>query len=354
MTADISAVHAPAFSENQALCTCLRRDLDLRFEHLRQRDYQAESVLLESIRLSGISTALVAISDTSRQRPVLIDGFKRCRCAGKLGIDIVPLQSIDADVKTGLLLFLRQCRQQGLTDLEYATLIDHLHKSHAMSLSAIASFLGCSVAWVSLRHRLLEQMSQTVRCLILSGKLPLRCWMYAIRPFTRVKGVDPPAVDRFVGAVAGKGLSTRHLFLLTHAYFTGSARIRQRIEDGHLQQVLRATGGSAINGPTRTTPVAQIIEELGQARCTIDRLIATLPHAQPGDDATCLESNLIAGVILRSLRRFARIIKEYYDRTGQTNGGAGDAPGGHAQAKDRGELEDQRQDRAIDHRRQGP
>ena len=68
-------------------------------------------------------------------------------------------------------------------------------KSHAMTLSAIASFLGCSVAWVSLRHGLLEQMSLTVRRLILAGKLPLRCWLYAMRPFTRVKGVDQTVVD---------------------------------------------------------------------------------------------------------------------------------------------------------------
>jgi hypothetical protein len=351
MTASTSIVQFP-FSENQVIYTCRLSDLDLRFEHLRQRDYQAERILLESIRLCGIATALVVITDSTSQRPILIDGFKRCRCAANLGIDSVPLQSIEADIKTGLLLFLRQCRQHGLTDLEYAAVIDQLHKSHAMTLSAIASFLGCSVAWVSLRHGLLEQMSLTVRRLILAGKLPLRCWLYAMRPFTRVKGVDQTVVDRLVCAVAGKALSTRQLFLLTHAYFTGSPLIRQKIEDGHLQQVLAALRGMALDDPARRTPDGQIIEELGQARCCIDRLIAILPKAQAGDEAICLESNIIAGAILRSMRNFVHIVKEYYDRTGQKSGSAGDAPGGHAQEKDRKKLEDERQDGTIDNCRE--
>jgi hypothetical protein len=326
------------------------RDLDLRFERLRQRDDPTERILLDSIRLGGISTALIAINDDrSKQHPILIDGFKRYRCAARLGIESIPLQSIDADVKSGLLLFLSQSRRQGLTDLEFAGLIDYLRKNYAMTLSRIASFLGCSVAWVSLRHGMLEQMSQTVRDCIFSGKLPLRCWLYAIRPFTRVKGVDGSTIDRFIMAVAAKGLSTRQIFLLTRAYFTGSPLIRQNIENGCLQQVLQAIAGPSADDSISQHPSPQIIEELRQARCCIDRLIASLPQSKPADVTSVLEGNLIADAILRSLRSFSRIIKEYYDRTGQENGGAGDAPGGHAQTQNSSGTQHQCQNRTLDH-----
>jgi hypothetical protein len=344
----ISIENFPAIISDTAVCTRHCSEIDLRFESLRQRDNEAEKILLESIRGSGISRPLSVIVDASWHRPILIDGFKRYRCAVKLGIDSLPLQVIDGDEKTGLLLFLRHSRQKELTDLEYAALIDHLHKHHRMSLSRIASFIGCSVAWVCLRHGLIEQMGQTVCGLVMTGKLPLRCWLYAIRPFTRVKNVDRQMVERFAGAVAGRKLSTRQLFLLTQAYFTGSSLIRQHIEEGRSALVLAAIRNSDAADP-REPALPSAIEDLQQARCGIDRVIATLPHIHSDDETMRIKGNLVAGAILERLTSFKHIVKEYYDRTGKAHGSAGDAPGRHAQTCDRRKLEDQHQNGTLDH-----
>jgi hypothetical protein len=344
----IPTQHWSTISSDMAVGTRQRNDVDLRFESLRQRDAEAEKILLESIRGNGISLPLVVIIDTPWRRPILIDGFKRYRCATKLGIDSLPVQFIQSDEKTGLLLFLRHSRQKGLSDLEYAALIDHLYKNYRMSLSRIASFIGCSVAWVSLRHGLIEQMGEKARNLVMAGKLSLRCWLYIIRPFTRVKGVDRQMIECFVVAVAGKGMSTRQLFLLADAYFKGAPFIRQHIEQGRLELVLEAIKSPGMTA-AGTLPQPAAIEDLLAARCGIDRVIASLPHADHDDERARIQGALVAKLVLERNKEFITIVKEYYDRTGQAHCGAGDAPGRHTQTHDRREPENQRQDGALDH-----
>ena len=65
-----------------------RSTFDLRYQDFRQRDKAREARLLSSIAQRGIEQPLEGV-DTPQGR-VLLNGFKRYRCAQKLKIESVP------------------------------------------------------------------------------------------------------------------------------------------------------------------------------------------------------------------------------------------------------------------------
>lgn len=72
--------------------------LDLRYESYRMKSPGAEKAMLGSISENGIRDHLQGV-DTNEAR-ILLNGFKRYRCAKRLGIGIVPYCSLD-DFKNG-------------------------------------------------------------------------------------------------------------------------------------------------------------------------------------------------------------------------------------------------------------
>ena len=66
--------------------------LDLRYESHRLRDDGREARVLASMALRGIERPLEGVDPP--QARFLLNGFKRCRCAKKLGIGSVPYVSL--------------------------------------------------------------------------------------------------------------------------------------------------------------------------------------------------------------------------------------------------------------------
>lgn len=213
--------------------------LDTRYEYLRLKDKGLEYAIQSSILEQGILEPLcvIALSDTER---VLLDGYKRYRCAVRLRLSTVPVLTWEGDAAVGILKLLRFSSGKGLTAVEEAGLVDELHRVHQLSMVEIARRLGRSVSWVSLRLGLLREMGDVVRKRIFSGEFPVRSYMYSLRHFTRVKsGVLKEPVSVFVGCVAGKGLSGRDIDRLAQAYFKGGAVMKSQIEKGELDWTLR-------------------------------------------------------------------------------------------------------------------
>jgi ParB-like chromosome segregation protein Spo0J len=126
--------------------------IDLRLERTRLHDTAAERALLDSIAREGILDPLCLAGSTGSPQYVLIDGFKRYRCARKLGMGMVPAEFVADDVATGIVTFIRRNEySMGITVLEQAALIEELHRRCAMSIYDIARRLCRSPAWVSLR-----------------------------------------------------------------------------------------------------------------------------------------------------------------------------------------------------------
>jgi ParB-like chromosome segregation protein Spo0J len=105
--------------------------LDLRYESYRMKSKGTEKALLASIVEHGIRDPLQG-ADTNGSR-ILLDGFKRYRCAKHLGIAVVPYLSLGGDQPLAIITLLRISNAKSLSILEQAKLIDELKTSYAMS-----------------------------------------------------------------------------------------------------------------------------------------------------------------------------------------------------------------------------
>jgi hypothetical protein len=212
--------------------------LNLKHQYLRLCNPRKERALLSSLQEEGFYEGLGCICVGSNE-PILLEGFKRYRCAQKLKMRTVPIVNIGDNEVAGIFQLLRNNNSRALTVLEQAALVDELHRGHNLSASEIARKLDRSAAWVSVRRDLLAGMSNVVSEAIFSGAFPVRSYMYTLRPFTRVKGVTKKDVDDFVKITGGKNLGSRDIQTLANAFFKGTEEIRTQIREGNLDWSLR-------------------------------------------------------------------------------------------------------------------
>lgn len=205
--------------------------LDLRYESCRLKHAALEERLLGSIAERGIEEPLEGV-DVGETR-ILLNGFKRYRCARKLGIAAVPYASLGRDEATGIIGLLRSSNDKALSILEQAAFIDELKHARNLGLAQIATELSRSKAWVSVRLGLIGEMSPAVRQKLFAGTFPVYAYMYTLRPFMRING-RAKEVEQFVLAVSGQGLSVREIELLARGFFRGPESFRQEIVKGNV------------------------------------------------------------------------------------------------------------------------
>jgi hypothetical protein len=134
---------------------------DLRYERCRLKSNVTEKALLSSILDHGIRDPLRGVETEGGCR-ILLDGFKRYRCAKKLSIGIVPYHCLGKDEAFGIITLLRIANAKSLNILEQARLIDELKTIHKMSVSQIAGLLEKSNGWVGMRVGIIGQMSPAI------------------------------------------------------------------------------------------------------------------------------------------------------------------------------------------------
>ena len=203
--------------------------LDLRFEHHRLKSPGAEKVLLASILESGIRDPLQGVNKEGSR--ILLNGFKRYRCAKKLNIGIVPYMSLGNDEAYGIIELLRISNTKSFSILEQAILIDELNSIYKMCNSDIAAILEKSKSWVSVRMGIIRQMSALVREKVFNGEFPVYSYMYTVRQFMRINSIKKEEIDQFVSAVSGKGLSLRDIDIMVEIV-DGSADAQHQAGQG--------------------------------------------------------------------------------------------------------------------------
>ena len=195
-------------------------ELDLRYESFRMKNPDLEKRLLGSIQQRGIEEPLSGVE--LGQGHVLLDGFKRLRCARSLGLYHVPYMARGADPAVGIVSLLRGSAQRPLTIIEEACFVDELRALHGLSACEIAQQLARSKGWVSLRLGLFEELPAAVREKLFAGQFPAYAYLYTVRPFMRINKVPASQIEAFVRAVSGKGLSVREIAFLFQGAFQGS------------------------------------------------------------------------------------------------------------------------------------
>jgi hypothetical protein len=215
--------------------------LDLRYEGFRLKQPAIEERLLASIAQRGIEEPLEGVDLPAADGPargqccrVLLNGFKRWRCARKLGLAIVLYSSLGPDEAAGILSLLKTSNNRSLSLLEQAAFIAELREARGMSVAAMATELSRSKSWVSMRLGLWAEMSPKVREQLFRGAFPVYSYMYLLRQFMRMNGVQTEQIEEFVLALSGQGLSVREVEQLAHGFFRGPESFREEIRKVNL------------------------------------------------------------------------------------------------------------------------
>ena len=290
--------------------------IDKRYEGYRIQSVSAEKSLLLSISTHGIREPLQGV-DSCGER-ILLDGFKRLRCAKKLNIGIVPYQSLADEEAVGIIELIRISNAKSLSILEQARLIDELLKVYQMSNAEIAGLLERSKAWVSVRAGIISQMSQPVMDKIFKGQFPVYSFMYTLRQFMRINNVQKSEIDEFVEAVAGKHLSIRDIDLLANAYFKGSEEFRKQIKNGDISWGLNRLKQADRSSDECTERERQMLKALEITGKYMRRLILKCNDSRLKSRSFYAQANLLSGGILRQLAPFTEAIRQFYDRSRQT------------------------------------
>lgn len=296
-------------SENVELST-----LDLRYEGHRLRDDAREARLLASVAERGIEEPLEGV-DTSEAR-FLLNGFKRQRSAKKLGIGCVPYVSLGQEEVSGIVNLMRASTDNALGILEQARFLNDLLTIHGMSVTEVAQTLSRSKGWISMRRRLLEEMSPAIAEIIFRGAFPVYSYMYTLRPFMRMNSVTKDQIEQFVKAVAGKRLSVRDIELLTNAYFSGPASMREAIDAGKLGWSLDQMKNVPEDREGCNAFERALLHDLQILQKSMQRMMAKCHDPRLKGRAFYAQANLLSGSLLSTLEPFCEKMKEFYDRTG--------------------------------------
>jgi hypothetical protein len=290
--------------------------LDLRYEECRMKNATAERALLASISEYGLREALQgADADGSR---ILLDGFKRYRCAKKLGIGLVPYASLGADEALAIVRLLQIGNSRNLNILEQARLIEQLRKAHKMSVWEIANLLERSKSWVSVRCGLIDQMSEVVLSRIFAGEFPVYAYMYTLRQFMRINGISKQEIEDFVCLLAGQGLSLREIEMLAHGYFKGPAELREQIAKGDIAWSLKRMKETAVPAAGCNEFERSMLRDLEIVKRYMERIKCKSKDRRLRSNAFYVEANMLCGSILKQIDGFSKAVGDLHDRSGKT------------------------------------
>lgn len=325
--------------------------LDLRYESYRMKNPVVEARLLAAIAERGIEEALEGVDTAGGS--ILLNGFKRYRCAAKLRIRMAPYASLGEDEAAAIVTLLRVSNDRSLTILEQARFIEELRKRNAMSVADIAGRLSRSKSWVSMRLGLMAEMSVVVREKLFSGGFPVYPYMYTLRQFMRMNGVSKQDIEDFVVALAGKKLSVREIEQLAHGYFRGPASFREAIRQGHVALALDWFRQVPEDPDGCNEFERVLLKDLEVTQKYHQRVIGKSQDRRLKTAAFFAQAHLLTAGILSQARAFFEGMRKLHDRCGQTPSGISPPSGGDGTQPDRASTADQPQHGANDHRTKG-
>ncbi len=292
-----------------------RVTLDLRYQSYRMRSKAREAHLLNSIIHKGIEQPLEGV-DLPEGR-ILLNGFKRYRCAEKLKIDSVPYCSLGDDEGLAIATLMRPSKDKDLSILEQAKFVSELLTVQQMSIADVADLLGRSKAWVCMRRGLLEEMSEDIQQILLSDKFPVYSYMHTVRPFMRINGVLPEQITEFIQAVAGQSLSIREIQLLADGCFRGPEKLQQAIVEGKWSWALEKLKSVPADPDGCSDFERSALNDLERLQRYMQTIPAKCKNGRLKSRAFFAQANLLTSGVLSMLDSFTQAMREFYDRSGQ-------------------------------------
>jgi len=289
--------------------------LDVRYEGHRMKNRAGEARLLASIAERGITEPLEGVEQ--REGHVLLNGFKRWRCARRLGLSTAPYVSLGEDAAMGIVALLRASNDRALSLLEQAGFVDELKRLHGMSVAEMAEALSRSKGWVSMRLGLLSEMPPAVRCKLFAGVFPAYAYMYSVRPFMRMNGGGREEVEQLVTALSGRRLSVREIEHLAHGYFRGPEALREQIRAGNVALPLERLKQTAAHADGCTPFEQAMLKDIEIAQKYMQRVMGKSPDPRLKSAAFRAQAQLLLAGLLSRAPAFFQSVRQLHDRCGQ-------------------------------------
>jgi hypothetical protein len=247
---------------------------------------------------------------------ILLNGFKRLRCARKLQLATAPFVTLATDETAGIVCLLRAANEHALSLLEQARFLDELKGAGGLRVAEIAQQVGRSSAWVSLRLGVLAELSPAVREALFEGAFPSYSYLYTLRPFRRLNGAA--AVEEFVVALRGKQLSARQIERLAHGFFRGPESFREQIRRGHLSLPLRALKDLPEDPDGCSEFERKLVADLEQAQKLLVRLMTkSVDRRRLSSRPFRAQAHLLCAGLLGRLPAFTQSLRGLHDHCGQ-------------------------------------
>lgn len=294
-------------------------NINRKHEKNRQRSTAREKQLLSLLLERGFEEPLQGILTKSGEI-ILLDGFKRLRCAMKLGISTAPFFSLGENEAVAILQILKTSNAKTLTMLEQASFVEELKSQHGLSTLEIANQLQRSKSWVLVRLNTKTELSESTAEAILSGKFPSYSYFYTLQPLMRISGIATKKdIDEFVKLTAGKNLSTREIELLSNAYFRGGDSNRDQIKNGnigwYLQELKEKKQDELSAQPELSDKEKKVLRDLDIFQSSMVRLNIKLTSPTKLDNSSFFsQADLLVDGILCRIDKFTKTLKDFYDR----------------------------------------
>jgi hypothetical protein len=288
--------------------------LDLRYESYRMKNPAQEGRLLASIAQRGIEEPLEGVQ---ADPPILLNGFKRYRCARRLKIHSVPYASLGQEEVGAIINLLCISNDKTLSILEQARFLQELKEVRRMSLTEIAAQLSRSKAWVSMRLSLMSEMSPVVRDKLFSGAFAVYAYMSTLRPFMRMNGVTQGQMDQFVEALSGHKLSVREIEQLAHGYFRGPESFRQEILRGNLALPLERMKHVPADPEGCSEFERIVLHDLELTQKYMQRVMGKSQDRRLESRGFYAQCHLLTAGILSRARAFFQTLRKLHDRSGE-------------------------------------
>lgn len=313
ISVSVGYMENPLKAASPAVANLELSQLDLRYEGYRLRQPRLEDRLLPWIAQEGIREPLQGVAGPT---PILLDGFKRYRCARQLHLHVVPFVALGTDELSGILQLLRQSsRRHSLSLLEEARFVDELRSVRGLSVAEIAQELSCSKAWVSVRLGLLPDLSPVVRDALFAGAFPVYSYLYSLRPFRRLKEVAPADIDQFVQALRDKKLSVREIEGLAHGFFRGPESFRQEILQGNLKLALQHLTETPADPDGCSEFERIVLQDLERLQKSLLRILTKGQDPRLQSRAFLAQANLLTAAILSRSTAGLQTLRHLHDRS---------------------------------------
>ena len=289
--------------------------LDLRYRNHRLKNRVREGRLLSSIAERGIDEPLEGI--TSNETHILLNGFKRYRCACRLGIAIVPYISIGEDETAGITALLSRSKTKELNILEQSAFVDDLKNLKNFSVAEIAELLSRSKAWVSMRAGLIDEMTDQVRQKLFSGAFSTYAYMIILRKFMRMNAASQREGTEFMVALSGKKLSVREIRQLANGFFRGPDSFRKQIKAGNIALSLKQIREIPADPEGCSAFERGLLKDLEITSRYIQRVMGKSNDSRLQSRSFNVEANLLSAAVLSRSVAFIQTIRRLHDKTGQ-------------------------------------